>query len=720
MNDWVLKYFDCGVGFDLQRIEGEGNPYPEPLLGLLKRFIALCRAGEGPCALPFIDDKTQVELLIASPTPEESTELRNIAHAYLGSAYALVGNAIVSNTDEAAYAVMLAHRSGGIVRVRVPKLEGCDDQYQNRVFRAMSLVLELLEQYRNRPLILSSIRRPTGRILRDLFIALRDENAEQTWQYYKELRDAQSLNARNMLFLEIQINAGLGNWLAIIEDPRLGHVASGRIPRRVSTALLAALEILMLRLDTLRTMSHEEVRERLNPIAAFFLREPDLDEGEANVVMWRTWATGAALIGNYNGADDVKKFVGEEWFRSLRELLDIPPEEEKSSTPEDIPLDVLMRSPESQETAIELLKSTLEGNDKLCRKIADRLRDYPLTIIDDLRKNTAIRNLWDGLLGEHESAKPIGGWTEWFSLVKIDPTSELLLQSAIDRSAYWKKVDWNEDALSQLIDDGSVMGAGIVRNVLPILLSWLEKYEITLSTNTAESLLLDLALDDVSSIQDLSLAHDLLQIAVSKPHNSVIYATMIDAVIAIWQKVKSVHGLPGIYDIFDLLMDAPCADEDSRIQLWQHLHEFLLSSWQRLNTEKKLLAIQYSREFTGGSEQFPEVVKGDEDLENGERNAFLSGKKLTIYTLTEGVARRAKEVLHSMYADLEIVLNHDKVETTALVNLSNTSDYFIFTSRSAAHQAFYAVQKRRRDMIYPSGKGASSIVRAFLNVINGG
>jgi hypothetical protein len=59
-------------------------------------------------------------------------------------------------------------------------------------------------------------------------------------------------------------------------------------------------------------------------------------------------------------------------------------------------------------------------------------------------------------------------------------------------------------------------------------------------------------------------------------------------------------------------------------------------------------------------------------------------------------------------------LNHDSSATEQLNHLAKVSDYFVFTSRSAAHQAFYAVKKQRNDWIYPQGKGATSIVREVM------
>jgi hypothetical protein len=53
-----------------------------------------------------------------------------------------------------------------------------------------------------------------------------------------------------------------------------------------------------------------------------------------------------------------------------------------------------------------------------------------------------------------------------------------------------------------------------------------------------------------------------------------------------------------------------------------------------------------------------------------------------------------------------------------LENLAKKADYFIFSTNSAKHEAFYAVTKIRNNIIYPDGKGASSIVRGFVARVN--
>jgi hypothetical protein len=126
------------------------------------------------------------------------------------------------------------------------------------------------------------------------------------------------------------------------------------------------------------------------------------------------------------------------------------------------------------------------------------------------------------------------------------------------------------------------------------------------------------------------------------------------------------------------------------------------------------LCFELAQQFLKDTSHLPKVI--EDEVEVGVR-VDLRNKMLAIYTLTEGAGRRAKNVLSEDYPGLEIRLNHDKKATSELMNIAKTADYFVFSAKSAAHQAFYPVANIRKDLIYPAGKGASSIVRCFKNAL---
>jgi len=704
MSDWIQAYFDSGIGFDLNKIEGEATSYPEPLRGYLQRFLQISRANKRLSILPVVNGNHELELLIAAIAQEQSVELHNIANAYLGTAYALVVDTLLTCSKRPADGIILDRYPGGIVRIVVAQsIDESPKQYRLRCYRVMALVLELIEQYLSRPPLLANIHRPTGRILRDLFTALRANDAKTAWVCFDELRGHHALNARNLLFLEVQIHAGLRDWDTIIQHPRVEELVRGRLPRRVSRALLKAVGGYCLPIDVWPSTDKDVLLERLAPLQEFFTREPDLDPADESA--WQVWLMGSGLFEYLRWPEAVIKAVDQKWLSQLCKWLGI----EVPKVTESSPLDNLLTVPPSHQVAVELLQFTLLANDAQMRLVARHLASFPAEIIQTLEAAPASRAIMETLLADDSSRINLDSWEAWFERALHNPEEELL-QVALDGSDYWSGTDWDEGALQNLAENEQAIG--LVRNVLPILMNWLDDRHIQLNLKSLCLLLDNLALDDIASIQDLSLARDLVQQVLEKPHDASTYNSMLDAVAAIWEKTKSINGLEGMFEIFDLLLDSPCVDEHHRQTLWQDVQAFLVRHWQRIELEARILARQFAKALLGTSECLPRDQGGEEWGPNTE-GVDLHGKKLAIYSLMQGAAQRAKSVLEKCYPGLVVLLNHDHEATPALVNLSKNADYFIFSSHAAKHQAFYAVTKRRRDMIYPDGKGAMSIIRAF-------
>lgn len=716
MSRWLTQFFGCNVGFDLDRIQGRAAPYDEPLQTLLGRCIASCEASEGPCVLPVVLEDKQVDLLVAATQPEKVSELHSIAKAYLGSFYARVRSQIVSVASSSAEACVLDRMPGGIVQIRVPRQASGANEYRNNVYKAIEIVLEFVEQFNNRPPLLSHVRRSTGRVLRDFFVALRDGDAESSRRYLDELGQAGSVSARNMLFLEIQSWAAFEDWEAIVNHPKMGDALSGRVPRAVAVAFLMAIDAQFFREEVLRSRKLDAVRARLSSVTSFFSALPDLGQDDASVKVWRSWAIGALLLGNLDVAEKVRERVGGAWFQRISSVLDVQLADEARPFAADDSLVGLIEAPPSIAAAVELLKITLQGNEEQCRVVAEALHAYPAEVVEQLRETPAIRTLLDALVDVDRISESNQGWGQWVTTAQRSQDPASLVQSAINAAAYWDKSGWDEDALLSALDSGDSAVQQVLRDVLPILLNWLDRHEISLGLESTESLLLNLAIDDVSSVQDLSLARDLLGILLAQPHTKQAYTSALEAVQAIWEKIKSVHAVGGICDVFELLLDAPCASGAARLSLWQDLQQFFLSNWKRLDKESRALARALSEELAGSSAQF-EIAINEPEHETKIPKVDLSGKKVAIYSLIESAAQRAKRALEELYPEINVVLNHDHDATAALVHLGQTADYFVFASRASKHQAFYTVTKQRSDIIYPDGKGTMSIIRAFSEAV---
>jgi hypothetical protein len=178
---------------------------------------------------------------------------------------------------------------------------------------------------------------------------------------------------------------------------------------------------------------------------------------------------------------------------------------------------------------------------------------------------------------------------------------------------------------------------------------------------------------------------------------------------------KSISNLAYILELIDNLLDYPCINESSLAYLWGNIQQFCLGKWYRLNKHQRLIVMELAVEIVSTKSQFPEI--DDSEITEIEEHIDLDGKSLAIYSLTENAAVRAKKIISHLYPTLEIQLNHDTNATPALMNLVNKVDYFIFSSRSAKHAAYIPVKNKRKDIIYPVGKGSSSIVSAFVDAI---
>ncbi len=233
-------------------------------------------------------------------------------------------------------------------------------------------------------------------------------------------------------------------------------------------------------------------------------------------------------------------------------------------------------------------------------------------------------------------------------------------------------------------------------------------------SDAIEHFLILLMDDELVASEDLLLTSDLLVMLVSQPHSKAQYESALDCIESCWHNTISARVLDSILEIYEILLDYPCADQNRRLQSWLALQSDIVSLWTRLDNQNQRLCFELAQQFLKETSHLPKVV--EEKVEVVKR-VDLRKKILAIYTLTEGAGRRAKKALGEDYPGLEIRLNHDKTATNELLNIAKTADYFVFSAKSAAHQAFYPVANIRKDLIYPAGKGASSIVRSFRNAV---
>lgn len=309
------------------------------------------------------------------------------------------------------------------------------------------------------------------------------------------------------------------------------------------------------------------------------------------------------------------------------------------------------------------------------------------------------------------------GWDICFSrLCQSEVDSNNLVQLVALESENWPADSFHEATMLQLLSSQVPPDAfPILRNVMPAFIEWLERHQLSLSSTTWLKWLDVLAMEQSVSQADIKLAamatDRFLQGSVSQEAYQQSGA-MLELIV---ERASSFRNLSALCELIELFLDAPVQDLATLTSLWLRVQSFVGGIWARLDPTTRTVMRNLATGVLGeGAESvFPaEKDSGTADAE--DELPDLSGARVAIYSLTEGAARRAKQMLETLFAGIRVEICHAHTATDKLVNQAKQADYFIFSAGSATHQAFYAVSAQRRDLIYPTGKGAGSMLNAFI------
>ena len=702
MSDWLSTFFLNPNQLDLEMITNSENQE-----GLNKDFLGLIEPatfGHLPMILPRLSLNGGYSFYICADGIHQLGELREIIKAYFGNTYFEPYWQIFKVSKDPLENTLLAKYTAGFLRLKVR------DVFENDQVKIIELTItltKLLKRFRGKPTFISDTKRPIARILRDFFITKNHCDGDAALSYVSELSDRRLLSPMNLISLEFQALASANRWDDILSNKvKLADAVTGISSSQVKLIILRALRSTSLSSDVIQRKRCDEIAFELDGIQAIFLKDPEIATNAAEE--WMSWSIGAAVFG-YDQLEQVlpKDLSDGVWWKTLSKWLSgnsLP-----IIQPMTVVLDVLMAEVPSQYAAGRLLTESVHANTDDNLKIYDLLRGYPEGILEAVFKDKVVfRPLWESL--RRCSDQPFFySWQDVFIAIKDDaPIAKIqeVLSACVND---WERESWNEEHLSSFIETGE---GSLLRDILPHLLPWLVESEITISKINILGILENLAADETVSAQDLNLCSDVFGIFTALPSTPREYTEVLDCVDLIWDKVKSPRTINYYLDVFDLIVDAPCADLNRRDELWSSFQKYLIIQRAKLDEAQILTAVQLAKDLTGTSEQFVSVYV-EKAVVDDVPNIDLSGKTLAIYSLTEGAGKRAASIISTQYPGIAVSLNHDKTATSSLINLAEKTDYFIFVSQSAAHQAFYPVTDKRKDLIYPSGKGSSSIVRAF-------
>jgi len=715
-NIWLNTYKSSG--WDIDKVIGESSGYSEPLQTHLVCMVNNSVSNRLPIVIPRIDSNQELHFYLVAENNQQAEELFSTTKAYLGSCYTVFRPMKYRSSEDAFERKILDIFPQGYQKLSIPK--ACSSQDKVATYWVMDSLNRVVAQFNSRPVSSSSIKRPIGVVLRNFFTEIQNQNGSNALQLLDELKGHRRLSPRNYLSLEMQALACDGQWRKITQHPKIEDLLKGTIPRRLQNALLGLVGFTSNNSTDPGDYDYNSLSEQLQSLHPLFASAPDLEDDEASIVKWKLWAMGSVALGMSGALRHLPENIGNAWVNDLREWATLTPLESGRTTISISAIAGYIDADISSENGSKLLVNSVEANFKDRKDIYLRLCEYPPEIIESLSANNSlIQLIWSKLREDHSDHMTIDSWHHLF--IKLADNCSLddannALTVTIDRSEYWTADIWQEHSvLSDIEKISDDISQGTLRGILPILLPWLLKNKKQLPSSAIEYLMLVLVSDDQISAEDLLLTSDLLLMLLSQAHAKPQYNNLLDCVDECWDKIRSPRSVDPMIEIYEILIDYPCVDENRRLQSWLNTQSYFIKNWVRLDNQQQQICYELSLLLCNDTASLPSIVK--DESKSDYDFVDLSGKRLAIYTLTEGAGRRAQKILCSEFPGLEVKLNHDKSGTEALLNLADTADYFVFSSRSAAHQAFYPVSMKRKDLIYPKGKGASSIVREFLAVV---
>jgi hypothetical protein len=701
MNDqWINLYTKSG--WDINKVNRISAPYSEPLSTHLAQMINTSTAGRLPIVIPRVDANKQLHFYLVGKDEQQTEEIFSIVNAYLGSSYTTCRPKTYTASEDAFEQSVLGFSPQGFKKISIHK--ACSSQKnKDDTYWVMASINRALEQYHQRPVSISTIKRPIGVILRHFFIAVQNYQSVDALRLLQELKNHQRLSPRNIFSLEIQALASGGHWQRVLQHSKLDDLVKGTIPRRLQNVLLECVGYDCNHSTIPANYNADLLNQQLQNLYPLFSSLPDLENDEASAEKWKLWAIGAVSLGRTVAIEQLPSCIDQKWISELRQWIGFDPTDIKNPKPilpshsDPIAADI------SLENAAKLLAETVLANFKAGHLIYVRLCEYPSEIINKLiETNSRLSTLWAELRADHGEQPEIDSWHHLFR--KLDGKCSLedansALMLTIERSEYWPENSWQEDLI--MSDLEGITGAtsqSTLRGTLPILMKWLANNKKTLPSDAVEHLMMLLVSDEQIASEDLLLSSDLLLMLLNQSHTREQYRNVIECIDMCWNNVKSPRTIESILEVYETLIDYPSADENKRIQSWLSTQSDFIKLWTRLDDQHHQLCYDVTQFILNDISGLPALT--ELSSENEDNNVSFLGK-------------RAQKILMSYFPELEIKLNHDKTATDALLNLAKTADYFVFSSRSAAHQAFFAVTEKRKDLIDPTGKGSSSIVSCF-------
>jgi hypothetical protein len=201
----------------------------------------------------------------------------------------------------------------------------------------------------------------------------------------------------------------------------------------------------------------------------------------------------------------------------------------------------------------------------------------------------------------------------------------------------------------------------------------------------------------------------------------------MEALNIIWETHGGLQNIVWSLDVLDQLVILPNAITEKRDAFFYRVYA-TFKQYQRRVDENIAGCFRLLCEDLGKQAEFKELFptfgQAPTDGSISEIDLLkqqIQGMVVGIYTLSESSGLRAQQFLQNWLPGLDVRVSNDHGGSEHLRNIARQSDYLIVAAKSAKHAATDFIKSERpadkSPLIYPSGKGSSSIVEAIFNAL---
>jgi hypothetical protein len=655
------------------------------------------------------------------------------------------------------------------VHTRLDPADGIDsavlERYGNSAFKifvpselrevARDRLLTYLKLRTLRPTRLKAFARTVSRILRDFEYSILAGSYEEASEHIDELRAAGHLSAMNLLFLHVRALACAHRWSEICDLPEMDALLNIRRPIRVTECLTRAVYITQLQ-PFENEFKPEEARARFGQL---YDQYQDLyktrsklrgDEIDVSFMLAALVADpvrsdlAKAILQTVNRDTDHGKYLaalGELFPRPTTSVADPLTEARQAFANGDIDkaIEQAVRSPASVERAILLLRCAREaGTLDAAGTALDSLKTLPESDLALLRSSVPTAKLIAGLeslssdAGPAESAKTevLSGWLPWLQRIHQANLWDRALAVAEAGAREWdpEELGKNPRVIGQLTDalleDTPEWSRTIFRDSVPYLVDFFTMNGSDSRFRTIyESLFLLVAMDEQMSAAQAQVLARLADVRMSLGVSQSMYLDLIAQLKNTLQSMNSPAVIDSFLDVCESLISHPCPSPDSRIDFFASTSA-ALARWHRRLTTSQLALFRNLCEELGHNLAIADIPATEEQDSGEGFTAALANRKLGIYSLQEGSARRAALLLRQLVPNLRVEVFSDHVGgSSALKSAAQQFDFFVIVTAAAKHSATIFIESKRpkdKPTLYANGQGSSSIFQSLSLYFEGG